>query len=241
MNYDENQPATVSATFEGANSQDALPLVDTLPLATNLEPRCPVTLLMDISLSTSGEPIRKINAGIQAMLDYVRQDAIAANRCDLSLITFGGEVTVECQGARVDQVQPEEFYATGNTPMGQAINVALDICENRTHEFLQQGIPQYTPLCFLLTDGAPTDCIESAIKRVQQMEGANRLSFFPIGVDGADMQLLNRFSSKRSALRLDPDKFHEFFIWIGNTLTQVSRKNPGDGQLPLASIGWNAV
>jgi uncharacterized protein YegL len=217
---------------------DTCPLEDTLPRAFNLEPTCIVTLIMDVSASTKGAPINAINDGLNRIFEHVKGDSIATSRCLLNLVTFGGDVNVEFEGSRAHEIEHVQLYAQGRTPMGEAINVSLDLTESQSEMLSEQGIPQYTHLTILLTDGAPTDFTLNAINRIHATESANRVSFFAVGVSGADMKFLNTVSSKRNAQQLSETNMASFFEWISNTLTMVSQQSP-DGQLALANIeGW---
>jgi uncharacterized protein YegL len=107
------------------------------------------------------------------------------------MISFASDVTVDVSGARPDSVTPPELRAGGTTCMGEAIHIALDVVESKTAHFFNQGIPQNVPMIFLLTDGIPTDSIDSAKQRIQQLATQGKVSFFAVGVNGADMTVLN--------------------------------------------------
>jgi uncharacterized protein YegL len=94
----------------------------------------------------------------------------------------------------------------------------------------------------LITDGAPTDDISSAIEAIRMGEATGALNFFPIGIQNADMQVLNRLTSgKREALKLDGLKFRELFLWLSASIKSVSQSSPGE-LVPLPSpMGWTAV
>src|SRR6478609_8018071 len=57
--------------------------------ALNPEPRCPCLLLLDVSGSMSGGPIRELNAGLRAFKEDLTSDDLAAKRVEVGIITFG--------------------------------------------------------------------------------------------------------------------------------------------------------
>ena len=67
-------------------------LLDQAEFADNPEPRCPVVLLLDVSGSMQGQPIRELNAGLQAFSEAVKADRLASLRVEVAIITFGGHV-----------------------------------------------------------------------------------------------------------------------------------------------------
>ena len=76
--------------------------------------------------------------------------------------------------------------------MGQAINKALDMIEERKASYREHGIAYYRPWAFLITDGEPNDHWKPTIPRVKDGERQKSFSFFAVGVEGADMERARR-------------------------------------------------
>jgi len=221
-------------------NSEATDIGELLPLAPNVEQRCVGLMLADRSGSMANDPIREVNNGLIAMNQAMRDDPIAGNRVDCNLVSFGSDVTVEYQGLLPKDVTPPELRASGTTRMGAAIHTSLDIIEKQVEYYKSLAIPQNIPIAILLTDGLPTDSIDSARERIHQMEQRGKLHFFAIGVNGADMATLDSLSSTKNALRLDPNKFSEFFIWATMCFSAGSSPTPGNNaQLP--PIGWAQI
>ena len=91
---------------------------------------------------------------------------------------------------------------------------------------------------------APTDVIDSAVRRVTGLREQRRLSLFPIGIgEDADMERLRQFSPDRPPLRLQGLKFSEFFEWLSKSVSRVSQSIPGE-EVPLdvdGLQGWATV
>ena len=211
--------------------------------ATNPEPRCPVLLLLDVSGSMSGEPIRELNQGLVTFKDELMADELAAKRVEVALVSCGPvQITTDFQTA--DVFHPPTLAASGDTPMGAAIAQGLDILESRKAAYRGGGVMFYRPWIFLITDGAPTDAWQSAASRVHEGEKASKFAFFAVGVEGARMDILSQIAV-REPLRLQGLKFRSLFQWLSNSMKAVSRSQPGD-QVPLANptagpSGWAAV
>ncbi len=211
--------------------------------ADNPDPRCPCVLLLDTSGSMNGAPIKALNDGLAAFRDELLNDALARRRVEVAVVTFGAEVKVAQEFVTVDSFTPPTLEAFGLTPMGTAVQRALDLIEARKAQYKTNGIAYYRPWVFLITDGAPEgepeNAIEDAAKRIKTDEDAKRVAFFTVGVEGADMSRLGALSV-RPPLKLHGLKFVELFVWLSRSTQQVAKSKVGD-QVALPPVNWSAV
>ena len=216
------------------------PALDAVEFAVNPEPRCACVLLLDTSGSMQGAAIAALNEGLRAFAADVASDPLARQRVEVAVVTFGGAVQVVNEFATVANFTPPSLNADGGTPMGHAIEVALDRLEARKEGYRANGVPYYRPWVFLVTDGQPTDEWKDAAKRIHDAEEANGLAFFAVGVEGADMATLGKIAV-RTPLRLQGLAFTELFLWLSRSQRQVSSSRPGD-HLALPPVqGWAAI
>jgi len=206
----------------------------------NPENRCPVILLLDTSGSMAGEPIQELNRGLTVFKESVQEDAMAALRVEVALITFGSVQLVQ-DFVTIDHFTPPQLKAKGVTPMGEAIECALDRLEARKATYKASGIQYYRPWVFLITDGAPTDNWESAAQRVSQAETQRKISFFAVGVQGADMKTLRQIAPpERPPVLLNGLDFRSLFVWLSQSMKRVSSGKVGE-QLALPPVGWGQI
>ena len=210
--------------------------------AENPEPRCPCVLLLDTSGSMKGTPIAELNQGLSAFKSELASDTLAAKRVEVAIITFG-PVEVQNDFQTADFFQPPTLSASGDTPMGAAIEQAISLLDLRKQTYRTNGIAYYRPWIFLITDGAPTDEWRPAAEKVRTGEGAKNFAFFAVGVESANMEVLAQIAT-REPLKLKQLRFRDLFVWLSNSMKAVSRSTVGD-QVSLTSPttpeGWASV
>jgi uncharacterized protein YegL len=206
--------------------------------ALNPDPRCACVLLLDTSGSMNGKPITELNQGLRTFQTDLAEDPLASRRVEIAIVTFGdGGVTKTQDFVTVDRLTPPELSADGKTPMGEAINLGLDLVERRKADYKESGISYYQPWVLLITDGAPTDEWKAAAQRVQSETGARKLTFFAVGVRNADMNVLSQITPR--TLKLDGLRFNDLFVWLSQSQKRVSGSKPGD-QTALPPVNFGA-
>jgi uncharacterized protein YegL len=125
--------------------------------------------------------------------------------------------------------------------MGDAMRRALELVKDRKEIYKQNSLDYFRPWIFLITDGRPTDRgWELAAEQVKQEEERKGVVFYAVGVDKADMKVLNRFSSARAPLKLKGLAFTDLFQWLSKSLSVIAHSRPGE-QAPLPPVGWGEI
>lgn len=211
--------------------------------AANPENRVPVILLLDTSGSMSGQPIQELNRGIAALKQDILRDTQASLSVEVAIVGFGPVQLIQ-DFVTIDNFTPPLLEAQGTTPIGEAIDFALDLLEDRKATYKANGIQYYRPWVFLITDGVPTDssdCWQAAAQRLQDDEANRRLLFFAVGVQGANMQILRQIAPPlRPPVLLNGLDFSSLFIWLSTSMKRVSSGKVGE-VLALPPVGWGQI
>jgi uncharacterized protein YegL len=120
-----------------------MPIGNNADFATNQEPRCPVVLLLDNSGSMRGQPIQQLNQGVAVFKQSVDQDALARQRVEVAIVSFGP--VRMCQDfvtfVTIDEFvfRPLVVKAANITPMGKQHSQS-DKVNSRKHSLFEQWV-----------------------------------------------------------------------------------------------------
>jgi uncharacterized protein YegL len=211
-------------------------------LIDNPSPRCSCMLVLDTSGSMAGSPIAELNAGVQTFIKSVKDDDLASYSVELGVITAGGVVVEVSPFTAVSGIQGfKTLIATGTTPLGEAVELALQRIETRKNEYKQAGISYYKPWLVIISDGAPTDRWQEAARKAKDLSESRRLVSLPVGVKQADMAILEQFSH-RGAKKMSGLKFRELFNWLSASMARVSASNSTSDLVTLPKTdSWDSI
>jgi uncharacterized protein YegL len=205
---------------------------DFKPININSSMKFPLVLVLDVSGSmTQRTPygrktkIAELNEKVKMLIDYVKADPKASKITDMAIVTFGGEVQVQSGFSDVSNINFKPLRAYSSTPMGSAINVALDMVKSRKKFYLEQGMEFYRPRIFLMSDGAATDAYTAAAKRCSDMVNAREVKMYPIWIgEGEYDYILKEFSPELEPKTIKSDQMYfEMFRSLSG-----STSNPDD-------------
>ncbi|AOZ02701.1 hypothetical protein BKK81_26265 [Cupriavidus sp. USMAHM13] len=215
-------------------------------LVDNTEQRTPLALVLDCSGSMAGRPMQELNAGLALLEKELKADVIASKRVRILVIRLGGNDDAEVAGQWCDAMdfRAPDLVASGTTPTGQAVALALDEIEREKQRFRQAGVAYTRPWLFLMSDGVPTDAWDASASQACHAERTNKVAMFPIAVgESASVDVLGRFSSKGTpgVKQLKGLQFRELFLWLSASMQAVSQSTPGtQAQLP-STDSWSTV
>lgn len=200
------------------------------------------TVFMDgqqYNLVTGGvSKIDLVNEGLQRFYNDICEDESTSQRLELSLITFNDNVQVIQKPALPENVSIPELKCSGDTALADAVNEAINIVESRKNWYKQTGQPYYRPWIILMTDGEPNkdQDIDSLSRRIKNDTANKKYAFLPIGVEGADMTILQKISGNgMDAVKLKGMRFAEFFRWLSASMGTITKSE--EGQKVNLSVG----
>ena len=197
--------------------------------AENYEQKCLCVLVLDVSGSMRGKPIAELNQGLKAFYQEISADETTKQRLEIALIEFNSTVKNTLSPALVDNFTMPELEASGSTAMVDAVNAAIDLVADRKAWYKETNQNYYRPWIILMTDGEPDSDqdITTLAQRIQNDTTQKRYAFMPIGVEGANMKILEQIKGNIPPMKLQGTKFSAFFKWLSASMGTVVTAEEG--------------
>lgn len=197
----------------------------------NYEQKCLCTLVLDTSGSMGGEPIRELNRGLQEFYAAIEEDLIAANRLEVSVVTFGSRINTLQEPSLIEGFDMPTLGVSGTTRLVDAVREAMRKTEERKQWYKETGQPYYRPIVVLITDGEPDrdQDVNGLSSEIREAVEGKRFTFFGLGVKGYNHTTLQRICPPTAPpMPLAGYKFSEFFKWLSNSIGIITKSKEGE-------------
>ncbi|MEM7369740.1 MAG: VWA domain-containing protein [Bacteroidota bacterium] len=197
---------------------------------SNYEQKCTCVMVLDVSGSMKGEPIDKLNQGLQDFYQDIQGDLTTSNRLELSIVTFGSKVDCLVEPSLADNITLPTLIADGSTKLVDGVRKGIEVALARKKWYNDTGQPYYRPWVILITDGEPdkNQDVDGLRREIEMGVQGKSFLFFAIGVEQANMEMLNTISTKTMPpAKLAGLKFSEFFNWLSNSMDIITSSEEG--------------
>ncbi|NES87422.1 MAG: VWA domain-containing protein [Moorea sp. SIO2B7] len=189
-------------------------------------PRYPIVLLLDTSSSMPEEYLEQLVQGINTFEQELVKDETVCRCVEVAIVTLSNTLS---NSAKVVQslttagnFSLHQLELSGTAATGRGIELALKIIENRKSIYKNQNLPLCPPWIVLITGSAPSDHWQNAAQRVKQEVAAKQLNFLAVGVEGADMDILNQICPPQfPATKLEDWKFVPLFHGLAHQMKRI--------------------
>ncbi len=191
----------------------------------------PVFLLLDVSGSMSlDNKMYELNKSVREMLETFKKEQAVQAEIFVSIITFGDDAEMISELKSASVVEYTDLVAGGVTCMGDALEMAKGIIEDKTKVHSNS----YRPVVVLVSDGQPYNPEDPGNKKFEmqfdQFIATGRSSkcdrwSLAIGAD-ADVAMMKRFldhPEKEVCYVEDAADIHKFFRFISSSTVQRSK------------------
>ncbi|MBQ7956681.1 MAG: VWA domain-containing protein [Clostridia bacterium] len=203
--------------------------------------RLPICFCLDASGSmeaptSSGKTrMEELNEAFEKFIRTMKENYEVSSSADISIITFGGQPHISKGFGPISDYSFSSIKAVHRsfTPLGEAIQVALELFDVRKKAYKDKGIKYFQPWLVVITDGEPEgeealENMNAAIARTIDLERNNKLVVFNIGIGSdANFALLKRLSEKRAEpIKVEETNLDELFSFLSASSRVVI--NSGD-------------
>ncbi|MBK9284040.1 MAG: VWA domain-containing protein [Sphingobacteriaceae bacterium] len=209
----------------------------------NYDQKCCCVLVLDVSSSMTGNPIKELNDGLSTFTKDIKTDSTTSNRLEVAIIAFNENAKVLQAPSLVTNFTMPTLIANGGTKIVDGIKAGIEMVKSRKSWYKETGQPYYRPWVILMTDGDPDDLqnVTSVASEIKNGMDNKEFIFYAVGVQGADMKKLNEISHPTMpAAQLKGLNFSEFFRWLSASMTTVTNSNDGEKVNLPSPAAWMA-
>lgn len=196
-----------------------------------------VCLCLDCSYSmrTNGK-IDQLNKSVRKFIEQNAKNPYSCNELDLCIIAYGGDSPkVVCDFTNIQKVYFEDLKANGITPMGEAVNLALDKIIEERKLLRQEGTAIAKPLLFIFGDGKDSfpdgEAMKEAVANTQALVSANKLNVECVGVGNFDKSDLERFCPGKEVITFKELEMEQVFEMLSKSTEELSTECGDDWKM----------
>lgn len=207
-------------------------------LLNNSSDRVVVCICIDASFSmVENDRIKHVNNGVRRFIHDSIEDLYARDSIDLCLIRFGGyEPQIIQPFDNVKKVQFSDIRPEGGTPMGAAVELALDEIERRLEQFDMFGRTHFKPWLIIMSDGKATDDIRRASARTRTLLERRAIKVRCIDLsEGKESTELEAFTLDGEVGTIQSFEIEDFFSMLSRSAAGLSKSTPGEDEDKLIS------
>lgn len=188
----------------------------------------PFYVVVDSSLSMSGEPIDSVNDIIPTLCDLLRENPTLRDKVRFSLVEFASRADLRVPLSNLRDVQkPPLLTADGATSYAAAFRLVRELIETDTEQLRADDFSFHRPAIFFITDGEPTDAEDVWHREFDTLvTSTNWPNVVPVGVGQTNPTTLNELVHPK-------DRFHAYTVAEGHTATDAIKETT---QLLIQSV-----
>ena len=195
--------------------------------------RLPIFFILDCSESMVGENNKKMNDGLQMIVNDLKKDPHALETAWLSVIAFAGVAKTIVPLVEVASFYPPRLPVGSGTHLGAALRELTQQMDTQIRKTTEERKGDWKPVVYLLTDGRPTDDTAAEIAR-WKANYARKATLIAVGLGpAADLEVLRQLTDNVMLFNDTREgDFTQFIKWVTASITAHSR-SVGEEAPPL--------
>ena len=196
----------------------------------NAQTQCLLTIVCDFSSSMSeNNRWEQMIAGINTLFQNLKNDIVARDAMNISIINYNNNVEVGLQFSNLDDIchSAEQYIPVprGGTVVTPALELAIDSITEAMQIGKEKGVKFYRPHIIVFTDGDFHDEDEAeyfGMDTIIPMESNGEITVIPVAVDYANIEMLSTLSSNH-VVEISSNDFGKFFEFMSRSMSSLSR------------------
>ena len=191
---------------------------------TNAIPHCPVVLVLDTSHSMWGQGLSDMMTSLHAFCKTIANVQFQNAQVDLAAVSMGDNLCMleEFTPLAASNLPNLKIRPKGDTPIGAALELALNALNAQIKRYQACGISYVTPNLILLSDGKSTDDFQAAADRIREAVNGGKLTCRAIALGGdTDMAALARIAGQSNVMVPDFGGMRQTFANVGQMVSQT--------------------
>lgn len=205
-------------------------------LYTNSAIRIPVVFCIDTGrcmykLSSDGTKtkIAKVQETIENYIKSFNSDSLK-HSVDYSIVTFSDDTNCEKNFSTANDFDFKfDLESESYSNIGNGVNLAVNLLENRINEYKEVGREYTNPFLFIFF-GSNADLDDASIKnaseRVSILTDTEGLNVFPINIEDANMEILGQFFSESTFQKFGDIDLENIFNSFSKSDIAISNSKP---------------
>ena len=191
---------------------------------TNAMPHCPVVLVLDTSHSMWGQGLADMMSSLKAFYKTIADVQFLNAQVDIAAVSMGDNLSMleEFTPLHSSDLPNRSIRPKGDTPIGAALELALEELQAQIRRYETAGISYVTPNLILLSDGKSTDDFQSAAEHIRRSVESGELicRAIALGKD-ADMEALASIAGRDRVMVPNFGGMRQTFAQIGQIVSQT--------------------
>jgi uncharacterized protein YegL len=202
--------------------------------------RLPVYLLIDCSESMAGEAIQAVESGLNSLISFLRSDPYALESVALSVITFGNTAKQLVPLTDLTRFNMPDLVMGSGTALGAALKLFEKCMATEVMASTAERKGDFKPMCFIMTDGNPTDSWEAAANQIKSKISGRKAHVIAVGCGpDASARTLSQITDEvLLAKDMNPETLKQLFKWVSASVATASQsiETTGDARINLEKL-----
>jgi len=188
----------------------------------------------------AGDAIHAVESGLSSLISFLRTDPYALESVALSVITFGNTAKQVVPLTDLTRFNMPELVMGSGTALGAALRLWEKCIDKEVVKSTAERKGDFKPMCFIMTDGNPTDSWDSAAKQIKSKISGRKAQVIAVGCgpDASAAKLSQITDQVLLTKDMNAETLKQLFKWVSASVATASQSitTVGDSKINLERL-----